>query len=133
MKLNIDYSQLDRYAARMREAAAGSAREMMKGLLAETADRVTGETKRNTPVATGALRAAWNAGGVGESGGYLKAAISNGMEYATHVERGHRTRNGKWVQGRHMLRNAMEAAQRGIQRDFDARLAKWAKEEGLAT
>ncbi len=53
-----------------------------------------------TPVRTGELRQSM--GTTDDEGGYTK-------DYAPHVEYGHRTRNGGYVEGQHYLQNNVNA------------------------
>ena len=52
-----------------------------------------------TPVDTGELRL--SLGSSGDEVGYTK-------DYAPHVEFGHRTKNGGWVEGQHFLKNNVD-------------------------
>ena len=64
--------------------------------------------KTNTPVDTGTLRKAWTAEGPSVSGGGWVIKVSNPTEYASYVERGHRTRGGKnWVPGQFLDRKSV--------------------------
>lgn len=66
--------------------------------------------KTNTPVDTGALRKAWTAEGPSISGGGWVIKVINNTEYASYVERGHRTRSGKnWVPGQFFMKNSLNA------------------------
>lgn len=65
--------------------------------------------KSNTPVDTGTLREAWTVEGPSLSGGGWAVKVSNPTEYASYVERGHRTRGGEnWVAGQFFMRNSMK-------------------------
>lgn len=66
--------------------------------------------KTNTPVDTGTLRKAWTAEGPSASGDGWVVKVSNPTEYASYVERGHRTRGGKnWVPGQFFMKNSLNA------------------------
>lgn len=66
--------------------------------------------KTNTPVDTGTLRKAWTAEGPSVSGGGWVVKVSNPTEYASYVERGHRTRGGRsWVAGQFFMNNSLNA------------------------
>lgn len=65
------------------------------------------QLKANTPVDTGTLRRAWTAEGPYYSGGWIIKVINN-AEYASYVERGHRTRGGGgWVPGQFFMKNSL--------------------------
>lgn len=64
--------------------------------------------KTNTPVDTGTLRKAWTAEGPSVSGGGWVVKVSNPTEYASYVERGHRTRGGRsWVAGQFFMKRSL--------------------------
>jgi hypothetical protein len=64
-------------------------------------------TKKRTPVDTGLLRRNWTVGGLNYNGSSITMTISNVVEYAPHVEYGHRTSSGGWVEGQFMLRDTL--------------------------
>lgn len=66
--------------------------------------------KNNTPVDSGTLRKAWSVEGPSVSGGGWIVKVSNPTEYASYVERGHRTRGGEnWVPGQFFMKNSLNA------------------------
>lgn len=66
--------------------------------------------KSNTPVDTGHLRRSWRVKDAGFQGGGWVIEIKNGVEYASYVENGHRTRGGKsWVAGQFFMKNSLNA------------------------
>lgn len=66
--------------------------------------------KANTPVDTGTLRRAWTAEGPTVDAGGWVVTVSNPTEYASYVERGHRTRGGgSWVPGQFFMKNSLNA------------------------
>lgn len=62
-----------------------------------TAKRLTDQEKL---VDTGAYRRNWNAEGVELEKDVYAITLQNSMDYASHLEQGHRLRNGKRWQGR---------------------------------
>lgn len=86
----------------------------LKGELRQSLKRVGVQALRrasnSTPVDTGNLRRNWNARGPIFNGSAISLQLYNNVEYASHVEYGHRTRGGGgWVEGRFMLRDSIEA------------------------
>lgn len=64
--------------------------------------------KNNSPVDTGQLRRSWTADGPNYGGGGWVIKVTNNAEYASYVERGHRTRGGKgWVAGQFFMKNSL--------------------------
>lgn len=52
---------------------------------------------------TGHLRRHWEIGSVKRVGDEYVVEVYNNIHYAGHVEYGHRTKNGKFVEGAHMM------------------------------
>lgn len=89
------------------------------------------DCKSNTPVQTGKMRESWNNDGVHITNENITLSVSNKMEYAPHVEYGHRIRrNGKYVgivKGQYIARNGRrrtyakipEALTTAFQKAFD--------------
>lgn len=100
--IRADFSQLRTFINGFRQAEA-DLDVWLRDFLIERAFRVIAKTKQKTPVDTGALRNMWQIGSVTVSGSDLEVEIFNNMEYASFVERGHRTTGGGWVDGRFML------------------------------
>lgn len=115
------------------------------------------ETKKNTPVDTGRLRNSWQCSKVfkkgneryvvvgtdkdaltdaetktvSEGGKVSNLVMQNNVYYASWIEDGHKTVNGKWVKGYHMARNALNQIEKNLpgrfQKDFD----RWCKSKGV--
>ena len=85
----------------------------MEGLAKEIAMRLLAKVKKRTPVGHypkgsgktgGTLRRGWSVGNIRKRGGMYEVEVINTVDYASHVELGHRTRGHKgWVKGRFML------------------------------
>lgn len=89
--------------------------------LMQEAELLRGRAARLTPVDTGRLRAAWKRSGV--SGGSVD--IFNNTEYAAHQEYGHRVKirgkfTGKFIKGKHMLRDAFRETEQAFPADAEA-------------
>ena len=80
-------------------------------------------TQKNTPVATGTLKRAWNIEPAEKKGNVWVSVIYNTADYAIYVEYGHRTTNHKgWVTGRFMLTNAEKEIERIVPQLLEKRL-----------
>lgn len=67
-----------------------------------------------TPVDTGRLRRGWNM-----EEGHFRVVIDNKVEYGPHVEHGHRTKNGSFVEGRYMLNKTVEEIEKDLEDEFE--------------
>ena len=89
----------------------------------EIAARLLRMTQKNTPVATGTLKRAWNIEPAEKKGNVWVSVIYNTADYAIYVEYGHRTTNHKgWVTGRFMLTNAEKEIERIVPQLLEKRL-----------
>lgn len=52
-------------------------------------------------------------------------------EYAPHVEYGHRTRNGGWVEGQYFLKNNADTQREIFKQDLEKQIAKMLKKGGV--
>lgn len=102
IKVNIDRSKEYDF-----ERLASLIEKEITGVLIEAGGNWIADTKANTPVDTGDLRDSWSLAGPEKRGRKIEMELSNPLEYADHVEFGHRTRDRKsYVPGVHMLKNA---------------------------
>lgn len=77
------------------------------------------ETVANTPVDSGELQRSMVFEGVEKVNNGFEIAVSNNLEYAEHVEYGHRTRGGKgYVEGFRMMRDGQKNAQETISKEL---------------
>nr|DAV17726.1 MAG TPA: putative tail component [Caudoviricetes sp.] len=89
----------------------------MNQFIAQEAEVIRGKIQDNTPVDTGRLKGGWKRSRAVQG----KADIYNNVEYAAHVEYGHRTRGGKgFVRGKLMLHRGMLQAEKTFRDDADA-------------
>lgn len=109
---NVDDAEFQAWANRVRGKVDS---DFAKKELEKSASRIGRQAlkqfKANTPVDSGKLRRSWTATGPVWSGGW-SIKLTNNAEYASYVERGHRTKGGGgWVAGQHfMKRSASEIA-----------------------
>ena len=107
----IDDDQFQAWADRVRGKID---RDEVKKELSRSVKRIGTQAirtvKSNTPVDTGHLRRSWRVQDAGFTGGSWSIELTNGVEYASYVESGHRTRGGKnWVPGQFFMRNSLNA------------------------
>ena len=83
------------------------------------AEEVIKETKENTPVDSGTLRAGWHR----ENDGSFRQVVYNNTSYANHIEYGHRVVRGKktvgFAKGRRMLHKGVLKVRLNFYRDLD--------------
>lgn len=72
------------------------------------------KVKLRTPVDTGRLRRGWNI-----EEGYYRVSIYNDVGYGPHVEHGHRTKGGNYVEGRYMLKTTVEEIEKDLDEEFE--------------
>ena len=99
--------------------------EVQDKLLAQMGEQLVGRAKNLTPVDTGALRNDWKRTTPKEG----RVEVYNNTEYAAHVEWGHRQKVGgvvpgigkrlkqPFVEGRHMLRDAVKETEANFEAD----------------
>lgn len=94
----------------------------IEGFLNKVGNKWLAHTKKNTPVGKstdthkgGELRRSMTFEGATKIPEGFEIAVSNNLDYAEHVEYGHRTRGGKgYVKGRRMMRNGQKLAEEQI-------------------
>lgn len=79
-----------------------------------------GKAPGGTPVDTGELRLS-----LGQSGSGADSEVGYTKDYAPHVEYGHRTRGGGYVQGRHFLKRNVDAQRPIFQKDLRDQIGKF--------
>lgn len=94
----------------------------LENLLNRTSNKLLRKVKLLTPVGKvrgGTLRRSWRNNKLGT----YERIISNNVEYAPHVENGHRiVRNGRvvgYVEGRYMLKRSMEELESGLNAELE--------------
>ena len=107
----IDDEQFQAWADRVRGKID---RDEVKKELSRSVKRIGTQAirtvKSNTPVDTGHLRRSWRVQDAGFQGSGWVIEIKNGIEYASYVENGHRTRGGRsWVAGQFFMKNSLNA------------------------
>lgn len=135
----VEIKGMKDFAKQMQKAAAPKTLDRFYTQLTnDIANEVLKATVKNTPVKSGQLRRSWQRSNAKKWHGAYVAEIYNNVRYAPWVENGHRiVRNGKTVgfcEGKHMLRNAMQAAKEKspdlIAREQQKFLQKLVKDDG---
>lgn len=102
MSRNADFSEFEKFAKSWQKTY-DDFDDFLRKFLLEMALRAIAKIRPRTPVDTGALRNMWVVGEIKVAGNNFEIEISNGMDYASFVEYGHRTTGGSWVDGRFMM------------------------------
>lgn len=107
MANNVDTAELKAFANRLKKADNAAFETAKKAALSDCADRFVRYVRKKTPVKSGHLKGSWHRDSIKERGKTLSVDIYNQVNYASYVEYGHRTRNGKgWVDGKYMMTKA---------------------------
>ncbi len=149
--MGIDFSEFDAYYKRF-QAMRRELDGFLKEFLLEMVLRTVGKAVDRTPVDTGALRAAWQIGGVfvaddsgsikpldptellGEvrgNGKEIVVEILNDMDYASFLEYGYQHVGGFWMDGHFMLTIALTEVESVIQQAFDLRFTEFMRKHGM--
>ncbi|MDO5597276.1 MAG: HK97 gp10 family phage protein [Acidaminococcus sp.] len=113
--MGIHFSNFDKFSGKL-ETITEQGLDVVDRFLDQEAETIKGRVQDNTPVDTGLLRERWFH--TPASGG--KCQIYNNVDYAAHVEYGHRTRNGGFVKGRKMLHRGMLQSGKAFEADCAA-------------
>ena len=115
--MGLEFSGLDDLIGKLDEAEKRFP-NASSAFLAQEAELVRRKAAELTPVDTGRLRAGWKASWARDG----KVDVYNNTEYAAHQEYGHRVKvhgkfTGKFVKGRHMLRDGLKESQETFKQD----------------
>ena len=95
------------------EAIENNGPETVNKFIAQEAETVLDRVKGNTPTITGRLKNGWHRTDAADG----KCQIYDNVDYAAHVEYGHRTRNGGFVKGRKMLHRGLTETSKAFEED----------------
>ena len=113
--MGIQFGGFDEFGEHLeRIAKAGTVKRNQ--FVAQEAETILGKAKDNTPVDTSHLRDdGWKRTRASQG----SITIYNNVEYAAHVEYGHRVRNhrGRFVPGKKMLHRAMQQTSKTFRDD----------------
>lgn len=100
---DYSFSGLSEWEQKLSEAVNEAYPEEFCRMVVDVAVQLEGKAKERTPVDTGRLRNQWRVGEIQKRGNEYYIEVSNDMDYAEPVEYGHRTRNGNFKEGAHMM------------------------------
>lgn len=98
------------------EAIENNGPETVNKFIAQEAETILGRVKGNTPTITGRLKNGWHRTAAANG----KCQIYDNVDYAAHVEYGHRTRNGGFVKGQKMLHQGLTDTSKAFEADCAA-------------
>lgn len=105
IEFRLDLGDLEQKLAASVEDSAARLAQGVK----QAGELIAGEARKRAPVDTGRLRSSIRSTTTEEEG-EIVAKIGTNVDYAIHVEYGHRTRGGKsYVPGRYFLRGALQS------------------------
>lgn len=93
--------------------------EAIEKFLSEIADETIAETQFNTPVVSGNLRRSWGRSDITREGNDFTVEVGSNLEYAQHVEYGHKTKNGGFVKGQFILTNEVEKSKKNFDKSLE--------------
>lgn len=99
--------------------------EFNKTIIQKIGSRVLATVKRKTPVKTGHLRKNWSLTKpqVDKNGASIE--VYNPVKYGPYVELGHKTKGGKFIQGKLMLKSSLALMQERIKLWLDTEIQKF--------
>lgn len=131
--MGFDCREFKRFRDNFEKLSTGYEKWLQSFLMRE-ATRFLALVKPLTPVDTGDLRDHWIIGKMFRQGDTLSVEILNPMEYAEHVEYGHRTRGGAgmgYVPGVYMMDISLKAIYAEMPAQFNAEFEKFLKGLGV--
>ena len=129
--IEVDYDELKAFSKRMAVMAGGGFEEKVATSVKQAGQSLVTAIKELTPVKSGSLRRQWRVTKIGYSGSAFTVTLSNGAEYASFVESGHRQKVGRyvpaigkrlvapWVEGSFMMRDGVKAGMPAATRIID--------------
>ena len=110
----MEIKGLDNFAKTLDNASNNFEKEANKKLDI-IASKLIAKVKLKTPVDSGLLRRSWKPKRVSN----LERIVFNNCKYASHVNYGHRTRNGKsFVDGVYMLEKSVKEIESELDKEF---------------
>lgn len=110
----MEIQGLDKFTKTLNNASNNFEKEASKKL-DTIASKLVAKVKLKTPVDSGLLRRSWQPKRVSN----LERIVFNNCKYASHVNYGHRTRNGKsFVDGVYMLEKSVKEIEQELDKEF---------------
>lgn len=125
----FDISELKEFQKRLEAMEKNTFDNIAEQCTNELAARMLRKTKKRTPVKSGHLKGSWRANAAIKRGGQWRTAVFNPVKYAPYVEYGHRTINGSWVAGRHMMERSADDIERDAEKIIQSKMRKILSEE----
>lgn len=125
----FDISELKEFQKRLEAMEKNTFDNIAEQCTNELAARMLRKTKKRTPVKSGHLKGSWRANAAIKRGGQWRTAVFNPVKYAPYVEYGHRTINGGWVAGRHMMERSADDIERDAEKIIQSKMRKILSEE----
>ena len=114
----MEIQGLDKFTKTLNKASNNFEKEASKKL-DTIASKLVAKVKLKTPVDSGLLRRSWQPKRVSN----LERIVFNNCKYASHVNYGHRTRNGKsFVDGVYMLEKSVKEIEQELDKEFSIRI-----------
>ncbi len=118
-KTEYSFDGLDELEKQLSEMIEDEYPQEFKKMVVQLAYELQGKVKELTPVSEhgGRLRDGWEVGNIEKRGDEYYIEVYNNVEYAEHIEYGHRTRGGKsFVKGTHMMDIALSEVNQRLPR-----------------
>lgn len=125
----FDISGLKEFQKRLEAMEKNTFDNIAEQCTNELAARMLRKTAKRTPVKSGHLKGSWRANAAIKRGGQWRTAVFNPVKYAPYVEYGHRTINGGWVAGRHMMERSADDIERDAEKIIQSKVRKVLSEE----
>ena len=110
----MEIQGLDKFTKTLNKASNNFEKEASKKL-DTIASKLVAKVKLKTPVDSGLLRRSWQPKRVSN----LERIVFNNCKYASHVNYGHRTRNGKsFVDGVYMLEKSVKEIEQELDKEY---------------
>lgn len=129
MMAKFDISELKEFQKRLEAMEKNTFDNIAEQCANELAARMLRKTIKRTPRKSGHLKGSWRANAAIKRGGQWRTAVFNPVKYAPYVEYGHRTINGGWVAGRHMMERSADDIERDAEKIIQSKMRKILAEE----
>lgn len=98
------FDGLDAWERRLAQLIESQYPAEFREMVLQIASELQTKVKEKTPVKTGILQDSWKVGNIVKRGNTYYIEVYTNVEYAAHVEYGHRKAGGRgFVPGRHMM------------------------------
>lgn len=131
MKTEYKVDGLDELEKALTKMIENKYPEEFEKVVLQLAYELQGSCKELTPQRTGRLKDGWRVGKVLKNEGGVYVEVYNNVEYAEHVNYGHRTGQSGFKDGVFMLEISMEKIERRLPLYLKAWINKFIKEHGL--